>query len=171
MNLKPPNPNLFQRGLIRFGSTPPGRWLFSQTLHHIDRVTYRLTAGSRSATQLFADLPMITLTAVGAKSGQPRTVPLIAVPDGASILLVASNWGRPPLPGWYYNVKANPQVTVANNGRSGAFAARELAGDEWEGAWETAVGAFPGYAAYARRLEGVRSIPLIRLELAEESSQ
>lgn len=166
LKLHPPSPNLFQRGLIRLGSTPPGRWLFSHTLHQLDSVTYRLTAGATSATQLFSDLPIVTITAVGAKSGKPRSVPLIAVPDGETILLVASNWGRPPLPGWYYNLRAHPAITVAAGGDSGAFIARELSGDERDVAWHTAVVAFPGYEAYARRLDGVRTIPVLRLEPA-----
>lgn len=164
LKLRPPQPNLFQRGLIRLGSTPPGRWLFSHTLHHLDSLTTRATAGATSATQLFSDLPIVTVTAVGAKSGKPRSVPLIAVPDGETILLIASNWGRPPLPGWYHNLRAHPAVTVAANGDSGAFTARELAGEERAAAWRTAVAAFPGYEAYARRLDGVRTIPVLVLE-------
>ena len=53
--------------------------------------------------------PIIQLTAIGAKTNRPRTVPLVGLPDEENIVLVASNFGRKHNPGWYYNLKAHPE--------------------------------------------------------------
>jgi deazaflavin-dependent oxidoreductase (nitroreductase family) len=42
----------------------------------------------------------------------------------------ASNFGRPRNPAWYYNLRANPNATIARNGMSREVVARELSGSE-----------------------------------------
>ncbi len=166
LGLEFPHQNWLQRTLTKVAATPPGRWLFSGLMHHIDNATRRLSGGKQTTSQLLTNLPVVSLTATGAKSGQPRTVPLVAIPDGDGLLLIASNWGRPPLPAWYHNLKANPQATVAANGLSEQVVARELGEGERAQAWNSAVALYPGYEMYARRLEGIRAIPILRLEPA-----
>jgi deazaflavin-dependent oxidoreductase (nitroreductase family) len=56
--------------------------------------------------------PLILLTTTGAKSGQARTSPLMYIPDGDRLLVLASNYGAPKHPDWYYNLLAHPNVTV-----------------------------------------------------------
>lgn len=156
-------PNWFQRANRRFGWTVVGRWLYARLLHRIDGLVLRLSRGKHTATNLISDLPMISLTIVGAKSGRPRTIPLIGTPDRERIILVASNWGRSNRPAWYYNVKANPQVTVSANGRSGTYLAREVMGDERQLCWEKATAFYPGYDLYQEMIKG-REIPVIVLD-------
>ncbi len=55
---------------------------------------------------------MVLLTTTGAKSGRPHTAPMIFVPDGDRLLVVASNMGAPRHPDWYVNLLANPHVTI-----------------------------------------------------------
>ena len=51
---------------------------------------------SRSASEdPFAGRPLLLLTTTGAKSGQRRTTPLMYVPDGDRLLIIASNAGAP----------------------------------------------------------------------------
>ena len=65
------------------------------------------------AAALFTGLPLITLTTTGAKSGRPRSVPLVGVPYGERLILIASNWGQAKHPAWYHKVlKAHPEVKV-----------------------------------------------------------
>jgi deazaflavin-dependent oxidoreductase (nitroreductase family) len=99
---------------------------------------------------------------IGAKSGRPRTVPLLGIPDQEKIILIASNWGQNRHPGWYYNVRANPDVRVESEGRELFYTAREVEGAERQGCWETAVQHYPGYEAYKRWTNG-REIPVIVL--------
>ena len=40
------------------------------------------------------------LTTTGAKTGRPRTLPVLALPDGQDVILIASNFGRPRHPSW-----------------------------------------------------------------------
>ena len=56
--------------------------------------------------------PMLLLDHVGAKSGAKRTSPLVYVRDGEDVVLVASKGGYPKNPGWFYNLKANPDTEV-----------------------------------------------------------
>lgn len=146
----------------KYVSKRPVAWLFSHFAHHVDRGLMWLTNGRYSAGKLLFGMPIICLTTTGARSGQPRTVPLLAVPDGENIILVASNWGQGHHPGWYYNVRANPEVLVEHNGVKSPYIARQAAGEEREGKWGTAVRFYPGYEAYKKWAKG-REIPVFVL--------
>jgi len=56
--------------------------------------------------------PALLLHTVGAKTGQPRTSSLTYARDGDAYLIVASMGGAPRSPGWYHNLKANPEVQI-----------------------------------------------------------
>lgn len=155
------NPNLIQRSVQRVAALRPSAWLLSHTLHHLDRPVYRLSNGRGTATSLLTALPMIILTTTGAKSGQPRAVPLIAIPHAADLILIASNWGGQSHPAWYYNLRAYPECTVEVNGRAHPHTAHELTGEAKTAAWQTAVALYPGYAAYQKRT--TRDIPVLKL--------
>jgi len=60
----------------------------------------------------FAGQPLALLHTVGAKSGQPRINPVACMKDSDRYVIVASKAGAPVNPDWYYNVVANPLVTV-----------------------------------------------------------
>jgi hypothetical protein len=45
-------------------------------------------------------LPLVLLTARGARSGLERTVPLVYFTDGGDVILMASSFGRPRFPAW-----------------------------------------------------------------------
>jgi deazaflavin-dependent oxidoreductase (nitroreductase family) len=55
---------------------------------------------------------MLLLHTTGAKSGQPRINPLVYVTDRDRIVIIASKGGADANPDWYYNLLANPTVTV-----------------------------------------------------------
>ena len=78
--------NAWDRGLRRFASSGPGSWLFSRTLIHLDRWTFRATRGKHMCSSLLSELPVAMVTTTGARSGTPRTVPLLAMrtPDGVA---------------------------------------------------------------------------------------
>jgi deazaflavin-dependent oxidoreductase (nitroreductase family) len=144
-------------------SIRPISWTIAHTFHHLDRAVLKLSGGNHTATTILIGLQVVTLTAVGAKSGEPRSVPLIAFPDGDNLLLIASNWGRSHHPAWYYNLSANPEATVSIKGQSAKYIAHEAGVDERERCWDIAVGNYAGYAAYERRA-GDRRIPVMVLE-------
>src|SRR5689334_5894941 len=60
----------------------------------------------------FAGANMLLLHTTGAKSGQPRINPVVYVPDGDRLVIIASKGGADSNPDWYYNLLANPNVAV-----------------------------------------------------------
>lgn len=155
-------PNLFQKSLHQLGSTKQGARLFSQLLPLLDRPVLHLSNGRYSTTGLFSGLPIMTLTTTGAKSGQPRSVPLICVPNEEEIILIASNWGGQKHPAWYYNLKATPACTLTVDDKTEPYTAQVVDGDERETYWQIAASYYSGYDAYKTRTNG-REIPVIVL--------
>jgi deazaflavin-dependent oxidoreductase (nitroreductase family) len=155
-------PNILQRSIRRFATTPLGAKVFMATAHHADRIVLRVSGGRTTAVGLAAGLPVLTLTTIGAKSGQLRSVPLAAIRDGDKLVLIASNFGQPHHPAWYHNLKKHPQATVTLNGRTGDYVAGEAKDEEYERLWQKAVALYAGYAAYKTRTGG-RQIPILVL--------
>ncbi|MBP9503438.1 MAG: nitroreductase family deazaflavin-dependent oxidoreductase [Candidatus Promineofilum sp.] len=156
------SPNIAQQAVRRLFATRPVAWLSARTVHHIDAAVLRLSGGRATASAILSGLPLLELTTTGAKSGRPRTVPLVGIPDGERIILIASNWGQARHPAWYHNLKANPSVTVTIGGVAHPYTARELAGEERATAFARAASLYPGYSGYAQRAG--REIPVVRLE-------
>jgi deazaflavin-dependent oxidoreductase (nitroreductase family) len=152
----------WQRILQRFLMTRPVTVLVAPILHHVDAFFLRLSGGRLDITRL-SGLPVVELTAIGSKSGQPRTLPLAGFSDGDRFVLVASNYGRASHPAWYHNLKANPECIVKKNGKGGTYIARETEGDEREHYWNLAVSYYAGYEAYRQRAAH-RKIPVMVLE-------
>jgi deazaflavin-dependent oxidoreductase (nitroreductase family) len=61
---------------------------------------------------MFEGSPMVIVHTKGAKTGAERLNPLVPLIDGDHLYVIASKAGAPDNPDWYYNLKANPQVTV-----------------------------------------------------------
>ena len=162
MNIQLRRPNWLNRTVKRIASSRPGSWLFSHTLHHLDRAVVRLTRSQTSLTTLLTGLPVLTVTTQGAKTGKPRAVPLIGVPMGTDIILIASNWGRAFHPAWYRNMKTHPAVTLSHRGQTAEYNARETEGELRAACWGRAAEVYPGYDAYKRRA-GTRQIPVVLL--------
>jgi F420H(2)-dependent quinone reductase len=57
-------------------------------------------------------IPSLLLHTVGAKTGTARTASLTYARDGGNYLIVASKGGDPKAPGWYHNLKADPNVEI-----------------------------------------------------------
>jgi len=104
------------------------------------------------------------LTTTGAKTGQPRTLPLLYISDGDHLILIASNYGKASHPAWYRNLLTNPKAEVLAGSRSGMYTASEVTdATERDRAWDLALDMYAGYGDYEGRA-GDRKIPLIRLE-------
>jgi deazaflavin-dependent oxidoreductase (nitroreductase family) len=162
MNVKP---NIYQKLVHRFLMLRPVSAVLSVVLHRADSYLLGLTRGRHTVTDIVG-LPIIQLTTRGAKTGQLRTVPLVSVVDGETIGLIASNFGGRHAPGWYYNLKANPECEVKFNGTLQRYIARETKGDEYHHYWMTAVSLYAGYQKYKERAAH-RHIPVMVLEPKE----
>ena len=73
--------------------------------------------------------PSLLLHTVGAKTGQPRTTSLSYARDGDDYLVVASKGGDPKSPGWYHNLKANPNIEINVGPKRFAVTARPVLPD------------------------------------------
>jgi F420H(2)-dependent quinone reductase len=83
-------------------------------------------------------VPSLLLHTVGAKTGKQRTTSLTYARDGGDYLVVASKSGDPKAPGWYHNLKAEPNVEI-NVGpkRFGVTARPVMPGDpDYDRLWE-----------------------------------
>jgi len=156
--------NALQRALRRFAASPPGSWLFARVLHHVDRPVYRLTGGRHTFANLVSGIPVVMLTTTGARSGAPRTVPVLGLPTPDGLAVIASNFGQERHPAWYHNLRANPEGELSVGGVSHRFRAREATGDARARIWQEGLRVYPGWSQYERRASN-RRIAVFVLEI------
>lgn len=160
--------SLFHLCVQKLASSRPVSWFLARTLHHVDHVVLKLTGARATATSFLAGAPIVWVTTTGAKSGAPRTLPLLCIRDGHAphtFALIASNWGQRRHPAWYWNLKARPRVTCTLDGKTGPYLAHEASAEEYDQFWQSAVDTYLGYALYRQRAGG-RHIPIVVLEPA-----
>ena len=138
-------------------------WIPPRTLVRIDRAFFRISRGRTTLSAWVSGLPIIMLTTTGARTGQSHTLPVLALPDGDHLIVIASNFGRSTNPGWYYNLRAHPLVMITWRGSSVEMRARELIGQERQRYVDLGLEAYPWWEPYHRRA-APRQIPLIMLE-------
>lgn len=109
----------------------------------------------------FEGRPMILVHHVGAKTGTIRVAPLVYLPDGDRMIIIASKGGAPTNPDWYHNLKANPVVDVEVGTEKFTVRATELHGEERAQAWARVVERMPFFAEYERKT--TRLIPVLAL--------
>lgn len=162
LHLTSPTPHPWQRVIQKLAATRPAGWLLAKVLRPSDRWLMKRTGGRQSLTTLLTGLPVVLVMTRGARSGQPRRVPLIPLVDGEAVILIASAFGSPHHPAWYHNLRAYPQATLSINGESGIYRARPATAAEWSRYWRMAVETYPGYATYRARCQN-REIPILVL--------
>jgi deazaflavin-dependent oxidoreductase (nitroreductase family) len=150
------SPNVFQRGMQRIASTRAGAWVFQRTLYRLDRPLYRWSRGRITVPGVLAGLPVIIMTTTGARSGEPRSMPLAGIPFGADLAVIGSNYGQPRTPAWVVNLEADPHATVRWRDRSADVRARAATDDEAERIWVLATEVYAGFRAYRQRITGRR---------------
>lgn len=146
-------PSAIQVAMQHVASTRPGAWFFARTLDHIDMVLLRLSRGQVTIPEVVAGIPVLTVTTTGARSGQRRSAPLLGVPAGDDIAVIGTSFGQPRTPGWYHNMRADPQVEVTYRGKTVKAIAREAGEQESQAIWDEARKIYVGYEAYARRIK------------------
>ncbi len=108
------------------------------------------------------DAPIAILFTKGRSTGKERANPLIFGRDGDDVVLVASKGGAPEDPGWYRNLRANPEAEIQVMGDRWQVRARVAEGEERERLWRHMAEIWPHYDEYATRTE--REIPIVVLE-------
>jgi deazaflavin-dependent oxidoreductase (nitroreductase family) len=110
----------------------------------------------------------LRLTTTGRKSGQPRTVDLIYIRDGSAYVLTASNGGKPSDPGWLFNIRANPQVSIEVHGARVPAVAEVAAPEKRRELWTRLLTIAPMYAGYEKHTQ--REIPMVLVRPAAQGA-
>ncbi len=143
--------NAAQRIVQRFAASRPGSWLFQRTLYPLDKTLFRLTNGRFTLPGLLAGLPVIMLTTTGAKTGLPRTMPLVGIPLDHDLAVIGSNYGQPATPGWVHNLRSRPEATIAYGPHSVDVDARPATEAESDRAFELGAAFYGGFPKYRER--------------------
>jgi deazaflavin-dependent oxidoreductase (nitroreductase family) len=120
---------------------------------------FRTNGGS--AGGIFEGKPLVLVHNVGAKSGKEYVTPLVYLGDDGRIFIFASKGGAPNHPGWFHNLKANPEVSIEIGNDTREVVAVEVTGDERERIYAIQKEQQPQFAEYEAATD--RKIPVIEL--------
>ena len=142
-------------------AAPPPRWM----LKLFTRLHVRLNGltGGRAFNTLGGD-EVCFVTMTGARTGRRITIPLMYVPHGGGVLLVASQGGAPKNPVWYANLVKHPEIEVRHRTRALRLRARLARVEEKPALWPVCDSHYAPYAEYRTRT--TRDIPIFVCEPA-----
>jgi deazaflavin-dependent oxidoreductase (nitroreductase family) len=110
----------------------------------------------------WSDTTLILIHHIGARSGIERVTPLACSVQGNDRFAIwAANGGSPDHPAWYYNLKANPEITVEAGPEAFTVLAQEVGGTAREQLWPRLVEEYPGLGD--TQTKTTREIPLFLL--------
>ena len=109
----------------------------------------------------FEGSPLLLLHHTGARSHKSYVNPLAYQADAGRYVIFASKAGAPENPGWYFNLKANPQTTIEVGTETIAVRAEEASGEERERLFRTQAERVPVFGEYEARAG--RTIPVMVL--------
>jgi deazaflavin-dependent oxidoreductase (nitroreductase family) len=118
--------------------------------------------GGRPSGGPLAGNPLLLLFSKGAKSGKQRRSILTYTRDGGDYIVAGSKSGAPTHPAWYFNVQADPDVTLEVANETFPATAKVEQGAERDRLWAEHVAALPGFGEYPA-MTGGRVIPIVRL--------
>jgi deazaflavin-dependent oxidoreductase (nitroreductase family) len=153
--------NAVQRALRQVVATPAGAWVAIRALDHVDKAVFRATGGRHTASSALTGLPLVFLTTRGARSGRPRTVPLLGLPTSEGLAVVASNFGQGHHPAWYHNLRAHPEAEALIDGRRTRVRAVPVEGQRRERIWREGLEVYPGWTSYERRATNRRIVVFV----------
>ena len=154
------------RALQAIARSRAGGWLFINVFPAIDRWLIPRTGGR---LRVAMGQPMLLLHTRGARTGEPRTTPLLYTPLGGAFIVVASKAGATQHPAWYHNLRAHPDdVSIEYAGRRLPVRPRIVEEPERSVLWQRVNDNYNGYETYAQRAGG-RTIPLVVLDPSPSS--
>lgn len=109
----------------------------------------------------FEGKTLLLLHTVGAKSQQERINPTAYIRDGERFVVIASKGGAPTNPDWYYNILANPNISIEVGTEQLQVYAAVSEEPERTRLYNKMVEMMPGFDEYRRKTE--RMIPVIVL--------
>lgn len=148
---------------IEDSTVPKSKRMSVGTIKAITKVHkfLRRLTGSRWLNTLGGD-EVCFVTMTGAKSGRTLEIPLMYVPHGDDVLLVASQGGNEKNPVWYHNLVKHPQVSVEHRGKRVDLTSRLASAEEKVELWPVCDSSYAPFADY--RLFTERDIPIFVCE-------
>jgi deazaflavin-dependent oxidoreductase (nitroreductase family) len=114
----------------------------------------------------FEGAPIALVHHRGRKSGREYVNPLMYLPDETDdnvIYVFATRGGEPSNPDWYYNLTAVGESSIERGTDSYPVTVRELTGADRDRVYAEQARRYPGFVDYAKRTEGIRTIPVLEL--------
>jgi deazaflavin-dependent oxidoreductase (nitroreductase family) len=114
----------------------------------------------------FAGAPMVLVHHRGRRSGADYVNPLMYRADETdpdTIYVFASKAGAPTHPEWYRNLIASGRGRVEVGDDEYDIEVTELTGDERDRIFTEQARHYPGFAEYAHKTAGIRTIPVLAL--------
>jgi len=103
----------------------------------------------------------------GRKSGREHVAPVMYAPEGDDVLYVfASAAGAPTNPDWYFNLVAAGTGSVEVGTDTYPVLVTEVTGDDRDRIYADQARRYPGFAEYAEKTAGIRTIPVLALRRA-----
>lgn len=109
----------------------------------------------------FEGKTLLLLHSKGAKTGEERINPAAYVRDNGNLVIIASKGGAPTHPNWYYNLVANPLVTVEVGTEKFQARARVVEEPERTRLYDKMIEMMPSFADYRKKT--TRQIPVFVL--------
>jgi F420H(2)-dependent quinone reductase len=122
----------------------------------------RLIDEFRANGRRLGDRPLLLLNTTGARSGKPRTTPMMYVVVNDRLLVIASNAGAPRHPDWFRNLVMDPHVTVEHDGEVFAAIAVVATGAERYRLFDEVSRRYPFFADHQAGV--TRQIPVVALD-------
>jgi len=114
---------------------------------------YRASGGRIPAKAKGA--PLLLLTTTGARSGLPRTTPVVYLWDSGTLLIVGTNGGQNKQPSWCSNLRAEPAGRVEIGSDTVEVRATELTGEERDRRWAMMTDRYPALRSYQSKTDRV----------------
>jgi deazaflavin-dependent oxidoreductase (nitroreductase family) len=117
----------------------------------------------------FEGAPIALVHHRGRNSGRQYVSPMMYMADdgdAATIFVFASKSGAPTNPDWFYNLKSAGLAQVEVGTVTYQVTVSEVSGDERDRVFEEQARRYPGFAEYAEKTAGIRTIPVLALRRA-----
>src|SRR5947209_5458701 len=115
----------------------------------------------------FEGAPMVLVHHRGRKSGREYVTPMMYLPDETdehTIYVFASKAGAPTHPEWYFNLTDAGDGVVERGTETYPVRVRELQGGDRDRIYDEQARRYPGFAGYAVKTAGIRTIPVLELK-------
>jgi deazaflavin-dependent oxidoreductase (nitroreductase family) len=121
---------------------------------------YRLTRGR--LMNKVGRAPVLLLTSIGRKSGEPRTAPVLYLEHDGRYVVIGTNAGNKRTPAWAHNLRATPDAEIQVGAKKLRVSARVAEGEEREDLWRRSNEQYAGFDTYLEKLD--RDVSVFVLE-------